>query len=70
MHQYLFHTQAAKQANIKQLGLRTDHKLANKCSAIAEMGDRLATIDMDRNLGGCVPWGRELGPHVTLCRLG
>jgi len=46
--------------------------LANKCSAVAKMGDRLATIDMGQKLGevavplfGCV----ELGPHVTQCRL-
>ena len=25
----------------------------NKCSAVAEMGDCLATIDMDRRLYGC-----------------
>jgi len=25
----------------------------NKCSAVAEMGDRLATIDMGRKIGGC-----------------
>jgi len=31
--------------------------LDNKCSAVAEMGDRLATIDMGRKLGGgCVTW--------------
>jgi len=31
----------------------------NKCSAVAEMGDRLATIDMGRKLGvcGCPFWG-------------
>ena len=28
----------------------------NKCSAVAEMGDRLATIDMGQKLGA-VPWG-------------
>ena len=28
----------------------------NKCSAVAEMGDRLATIDMDRKLGLCPLW--------------
>jgi len=29
-----------------------------KCSAVAEMGDRLATIDMGRKLGAAVPlWG-------------
>jgi len=26
---------------------------ANKSSAVAEMGDRLATIDMGRKVGGC-----------------
>jgi len=42
----------------------------NKCSAIAEMGDRLATIDMAQNRG-CAPfWAGELGPHVTQCGLG
>jgi len=25
----------------------------NKCSAVAELGDRLATIDMGRKVGGC-----------------
>jgi len=25
----------------------------NKCSAVAEMGDRLTTIDMGRKVGGC-----------------
>jgi len=29
----------------------------NKCSAVAEMGDRLATVDMGRKLGGCAPFG-------------
>ena len=43
----------------------------NKCSAVAEMGDRLATIDMGRKLGGCAPFARrELDPHVTQCGLG
>ena len=40
----------------------------NKCSAEAEMGDRLVTIDMDRKLGA-VPLG-GLGPHVAQCGLG
>jgi len=41
--------------------------MVNKSSAVAEMGDRLATIDMGRKLGGgAVPlWQAELGPHVT-----
>jgi len=33
-----------------------------KCSAVAEMGDRLATIGMDRKLGRAMPlWGRGGG---------
>jgi len=33
---------------------------------------RLATIDMDRKLGGSDPFfgGGELGPHLTQCCLG
>jgi len=27
----------------------------NKCSAVAEIGDRLATIDVGRKVGGTVP---------------
>jgi len=37
------------------------------------MGDRLATIDMGRKLGGgCAgaPYGGNLDPHVTECGLG
>ena len=46
----------------------------NKCSSVVEMGemgDRSATIDMDRKLlGELCPFGGELGPHVTQCGLG
>jgi len=44
----------------------------NKHSAVAEMGDRLATIDISQKLGGAVPlfWGRGLGPHLAQCGLG
>jgi len=40
-------------------------------SHVAEMGDRLATIDMGRKVGA-VPLfrGGELGPHLTQCGLG
>ena len=42
----------------------------NKSSALAEMGDRLATIDMGRKLGAVPLFGeRELGPHLLQCRL-
>jgi len=43
----------------------------NKCSAVAEVVDHLATIDTDRNLGGgCAPLEEgELGPHLTQCCL-
>jgi len=45
---------------------------ANKSPAVAEMGDRLATVDMDRKVGGrCPPLGGgELYPHLTHCGLG
>ena len=43
----------------------------NKSSAVAEMGDHLATVDMARKVGASVPLsGGELGPHLTQCRLG
>jgi len=32
---------------------------SNKCSAAAEMGDRLTTIDMDGRLGAVHLWGRR-----------
>jgi len=43
----------------------------DKCSAVAEMGDRLTTIDVGRKEGAAVPLsGKELGPDLTQCRLG
>jgi len=40
-------------------------------SAVAVMGDRLATTDMGRKMGAAVPLSAgELGPHLTQCRLG
>jgi len=42
----------------------------NKCSAVAEMGDRLAAIDMDRKEGDCYVPSGGLGPHLTQCHLG
>ena len=41
--------------NSKVLGLVTSYK---KCSAVAETGDRLATIDMGRKLGAVPPFSR------------
>jgi len=42
-----------------------------KCSAVAEMGDRLVTIDMGRKDGAAVPLsgGRKLGLHLIQCGL-
>jgi len=42
--------------------------LRNKSSAVAEMGDRLATIDMGRKVGVCcAPFhGGGAGPRPTL----
>jgi len=37
--------------------------ILNKSSAVAEMGDRLATIDMGEKWGGAAVGG--LGPHLT-----
>jgi len=45
----------------------------NKCSAVAEMGDHLATIDMGQRVRGCcAPFlgKEELGAHLTQCHLG
>jgi len=39
----------------------------NKCSAVAEMGDRLATMDVGRKLGDCAPFKRgKLGDWVPM----
>ena len=40
-------------------------KSVNKSSAVAEMGDCLATIDMGRKLGAVPLFEGELGPHLT-----
>jgi len=44
----------------------------NKSSAVAEMGDRMATIDMGRKVGrGCCGGAvSPLGHHLTQCGLG
>ena len=34
----------------------------NKCSTVAEMGDRLVTIDMGCKVGGCAAFRGEPGP--------
>ena len=41
--------------------------ISYKISTVAEMGDRLATVDIRRKLGAC-PF--SAGPHLTQCRLG
>jgi len=42
----------------------------NKSSAVAEMGNLLATIGMGRKVGAAVPLSvGELGPYLTQCRL-
>jgi len=45
----------------------------NKSSAVAEMGDRLATMDMGRKVGRAAVGGgagSPLGHHLTQCGLG
>jgi len=45
--------------------------MSNKIAAVAELDDRLATIDMGRKVGDAVPLSVvELGPHLTQCGLG
>jgi len=39
----------------------------NKCSAVAEIGDHLATIDMGRKEGSCALFREELNPHPIQC---
>ena len=46
----------------------------DKSSAVAEMGDRLATIDMGRKVGGggllnSFPWGKLDLHHLAQCQL-
>jgi len=43
----------------------SDWYICNKCLAVAEMGDRLATIDMDRLLCPFL----VMSPHLTQCGL-
>jgi len=46
------------------------HELCNKSSAVVEMGDRFATIDMGRKVEGCCALFRGgLDLHATQCRL-
>ena len=47
-------------------------RIYNKYSAVVEMGDRLATIDMGRKKGLLCPFrgGGELDPRLTQCGLG
>ena len=54
----------------RNLALLRFRSYGHKSSAVAEMGDRLATIGMGRKwdaAGGC---GSPLGPHLTQCGLG
>jgi len=41
----------------------------NKCLAVDEMGDCLATVDVGQKLGAVPLLGGELCPHVTKCGL-
>jgi len=58
-------------ADCQAVRSRLQDHLLNKCLAVTEMGDRLATTDMSRKLGGCAPFFEgELGPHLTQRCLG
>jgi len=43
--------------------------MLQNCSAVAEMGDRLATIYTGRKFGDCASYGGKLDPRVTQCGL-
>jgi len=45
------------------------HDIMHNSSAVAEMGDRSSTINVDRKVedGCCVPFGEKLGPRLTQC---
>ena len=55
-----------------RVGYRSNaDEVADDSSAVAVMGDRLATTDMGRKTGAAVPlFAGELGPHLTQCPLG
>ena len=44
-------------------------ELCNKSSAVAQMGDRLATVDMGRKIGELCPLWGKVDPHITQCGL-
>jgi len=44
--------------------------IINKYSAVAEMGNHLATADMGENWGTVPLFWWEVGPHLTQCHLG
>jgi len=62
--------------NLRKPAAEVYYTRKNKSSAVAEMGDCLATKDMGQKVGMAAvtvlcpfSWG-ELGPHLTQCRLG
>ena len=62
MSNYFDHLLSLFDTNIRLNHLRQHlvylYKYFYKCSAAADMGDCLATIDMGRKLGGCVTFER------------
>jgi len=74
---YLLLSLNSESINCKTVPSQTDnhgsHNTNSTSSAVAEMDDRLATIDMRRKVGAAVLWafgGGKLGPHLTQCGLG
>jgi len=43
--------------------------ILGKCSAVDDMGDRLASIDMGQKVGSCAPFRGIWVPHLTQCHL-
>jgi len=61
----MYHQKLKIASLIYRIDMNKEKELkANKSSAVAEMGNRLATTDMGRKLGeGCAPFGGKLGPN-------
>jgi len=61
MHAYMHYYTNRKKTGLHQNSTENEtiyrrcHSIVNKSSAVAEMGDRLATVDMGRKVGAVVP---------------
>jgi len=66
---YQWYTKLNDSGMLVLIKMLLSHPVLNKCSAVAEMGDRLATIDMGRKVGAVPLFKSSWVPHLTQCRL-